>query len=146
MEDPAIAGENLLDHVLVPLANAEDARDTARSMEGCLGDRVTLVFVVEKGEGAPDKTPVEQSERMADRTFEAFREESSCGNIESTVTYGRDVVAQILETAAAVDATAIAFRPRGGSRITQWLAGDRSLQLVTETDRPVIALPDPGDS
>lgn len=135
----------LLDHVLVPLANAADARETARSIEALGPGRVTLVYVVEKAGGAPDKTPVEQSESEARESFDMFREESTVQDVEETTRYRRDVVGAILETARDVEATAIAFRPRGGSRITQWLAGDRTLKLVTGADRPVISLPAPED-
>jgi nucleotide-binding universal stress UspA family protein len=55
--------------------------------------------------------------------------------------YARDVVAAIHEAADEVGVSAIAYRSREGSRIMQFLSGDLSLKLVTDTDRPVIALP-----
>ena len=102
-------------------------------------DRVTALHVVEKGEGVADKTPVEQSEALADDAFAAVREVFPDA-VDHTA-YARDVVAAILEAADAVDATAIAYRSRGGGRLMQFLSGDLSLRLVTDADRPVIALP-----
>jgi nucleotide-binding universal stress UspA family protein len=134
---------DLLAHVLLPVAHEDDALATATALGVYDPDRVTALHVVEKGGGVPDKTPVEQSEEAAKAAFEAFREEFPA--VETAVRYRRDIVEGILDAAADLDASAIAFRPRGGSRLVQLLTGDRTLGMVTESDRPVVALPDPDD-
>jgi len=130
---------SLLEHVLLPVANEEDASKTARALEPYAPVHVTATHVVEKGEGVPDKTPVEQSEELAAASYEAVR--TVFPDAETHTTYRRDVVEAIFEAADAVEASAIAFRSRGGNRLIQFLSGDTSLKLVTEADRPVIALP-----
>lgn len=133
---------DITDHVLVPVATEEDARKTAELLGSYRVGDVTVLHVVEKGEGVPDKTPVEQSEQVAQEAFAAFREVFPDADTE--ITYRRDVHEAIIDVAEEVDATAIVFRPRGGSRILQFLAGDLSLKLITEADRPVIALSEGG--
>lgn len=129
----------LLARVVVPVAGEDDARETARALSRYETGDVTVLYVVEKGGGAPDKTPVEQSEEIARDAFEAFRE--AYPDADEALRYDVDIVDAIEAAAADVDATAIAFRPRGGSRVVQFLSGDRTLRLVTGTDFPVVSLP-----
>jgi nucleotide-binding universal stress UspA family protein len=129
---------DITDHALVPVADEADARMTAELLTDYRVGRVTVLHVVEKGEGVPDKTPVEQSEAIAGQAFETFR--SRFPEADTAVTYRRNVVDAITDVAADVDATAIVFRPRDGTRIVRFLAGDLALKLITEADRPVVAL------
>jgi nucleotide-binding universal stress UspA family protein len=137
-----VVGEDdrqLLAHVLLPVANEADARATATALAPYRPEHVTAVHVVEKGEGVPDKTPVEQSEDIAAATYAAVRRVFS--DADDHTVYGRDVVNAIVETGEEVGATAIAYRPRSGGRLTQLLSGDLSQQLVVSASLPVIALP-----
>lgn len=138
-EDGGAPRRDLLDHVLLPVANARDARSTARTLEPYGPARVTALHVVEKGEGAADKTPVEQSEDLAAQAFDAVRE--TFPDADTRTAYDRDVVDAVVESAAETGASAIAFRSRGGGRLMHFLSGDLALRLVTQADRPVIALP-----
>lgn len=129
----------MLAHVLLPVADEDDARATARALSPYDPEHVTAMHVVEKGEGVPDKTPVEQSEGVARAAYAAVREVFP--EADTHTAYDRDVVEAIDEAARAVGASAIVFQPRGGSRLIQFLSGDRTLKLVTEAEVPVITLP-----
>jgi len=132
--------QDLLDHVLLPVANEADALATAKGLEPYGPDHVTALHVVEKGEGVPDKSPVEQSEELAEESYAAVR--TVFPDADEHTAYDRHVVEAIFEAADAVDASAIAFHARGGSRLLQFLSGDITLKLVTNADIPVLALPD----
>ena len=131
--------DGLLHHILVPVAHVEDAEITARTLAQYQPEHITVTHVVEKGGGVADKTPVEQSENIAAEAFAVFRK--TFPDAEEELTYRRDVTSAIVELAKEIDATAIAFCPRKGGRIQRLLTGDKSLQLIVEADRPVIALP-----
>lgn len=98
----------LLQHVLVPVAHAEDAQQTARALAPYAPKHVTVIHVVEKGGGVPDKTPVVQSEEIAEAAFAAVRE--TFPEADDYTAYGRDVVGAIFQAADEVGASAIAYR------------------------------------
>lgn len=131
--------QRLLSHVLVPVADEDDARLSARELAPYAPERVTALHVVEKGDGVPDKTPVEQSEELASEAFAAVRE--TFPDAEDEIAYRRNVVEAILNVADELDVSAIAFRPRESGRLVRILTGNRTTKLVTEADRPVVALP-----
>ncbi|WP_276272542.1 universal stress protein [Haloarcula litorea] len=132
---------SLLDRVVLPVASEEDAADSARALAAHSHGDVLLLYVVEKAGGAPDKAGVEQREAEAEEMFAAARE--VLADADSEIRYGSDVVDTIFEAAADRGASAVVFTPREGSRISQLLTGDLTRKLVTENDRPVVALPDP---
>ena len=131
--------ESLLANVLIPVAHDDDAHKTARALEPYNPTRVTALHVVEKADGAMDKTSVEQSEEIAADAYDAVR--TVFPSAETHTAYGRDVPGTILDVASELDVSAIAYRSRGGNRLLQFLSGDQSLKLITKADRPVIALP-----
>jgi len=135
--------DSLLDTVLLPVASEDDAQSSARALARKDYGSVTVVHVVEKADGAPDKASVEQRELEAEEMFEAARAE--LGDIETDVLYGSDVVETIFDAAADRNASAIVVTPRGGNRFIQLITGDVALRLVTETDHPVVVLPDGDD-
>lgn len=143
MKDDSEDEHDLLGHVLLPVAHGKDALATARALEPYDPDHVTALHVVEKGGGVPDKAPVEQSEGLAEESYAAVR--TVFPGAGDHTAYARDVAGAIFDAAEEVDATAIAYRSRGGNRLTQFLSGDVSLKLVTKADLPVVALPR-GDS
>jgi hypothetical protein len=65
--------QSLTAHLVVPVANADDAHATARSLREYPHGEVTVVHVVEKTGGAPDKLSLEQAERLAEESFVAFQ-------------------------------------------------------------------------
>ncbi|WP_332899779.1 universal stress protein [Haladaptatus sp. CMSO5] len=140
-------GNSLVDCVVVPVADETDARTTCLALAPYLDadSRVVALHVIEKAGGAPDKASVEQRQEGAADIFAVVKDTLTTGTVETELRYGTDVAETIFDTASDVDATAIAFSPRGGSRWVRLLSGDVALSLVTDTDRPVVVLPDVTD-
>jgi nucleotide-binding universal stress UspA family protein len=136
---------DLFDRVLLPVANEADAESTMRAIDGHFDDdtEVVTVHVVEKAGGAPDKAGVEQRELEAEEAFDVVRD--ALGDVETEIYYGTDVSETIFRAADDHDVTSIVVTPRGGSRLVRLLTGDVALDLVTESDRPVVVLPDPAN-
>jgi nucleotide-binding universal stress UspA family protein len=140
---------DLLGAPVVPVADDEDARMTARALAPLLEGTATvsLVYVVEKAGGAADKASVEQRELHAEKAFDAFEQTlddvAVPATVETEIVYDTDVVEGIFGAAAEHDATAVAFVPRGGGTLLSLLTGKRTERLVTENDLPVVSLPAP---
>lgn len=138
---------SLFERVVVPVANEDDAAATTAALAPYVdGTAATIVavHVIEKAGGAPDVASVEQREDAADDLFEIVAEGLTDVDAElrTEYLYGTDVAATIVDAAHDLDATAIVFTPRGGSRWLKLLTGDVTTALVTESDRPVVVLPD----
>jgi len=138
---------SLLDRPLVPVASPDDAVATYEELRPYLLETEVVplvVHVVEKAGGAPDKAGVEQREEHAEKAFEAIRERARTDGVEidTKLLYGTDVAAAIRDAAAEADASAIVFRSRGGSRWLDLVSGGVRSSLVTDSDLPVIVLPD----
>lgn len=137
----------LLQRPLVPIASVEDAEKTRQALVPYLAEIDSLVslHVIEKAGGAPDVASVEQREELAAEAQEVMAQLPDDIDVETRTTYGTDPVERILEEATDTEATAIAFRPRPGGRLVQFLSGDIAIKLVTNDRHPVVALPAPGE-
>jgi nucleotide-binding universal stress UspA family protein len=140
----------LFERVVLPVASVEDAAASVRALANHDPAHVVAVHVIEKAGGAPDKAGVEQREQVAEQVFAAieqgFENHLPGAGLETDLRYGTDVAETIFGAAADHGATAIVITPRGGSRWVRLLTGDVALDIVTRTDRPVVVLPDAGDT
>lgn len=137
---------SLFETVVVPVASEDDADATCEAAIPYLSDRgsrIIVVHVIEKAGGYMDKAPLEQRQEQADRIFDSVERRFADADltVETQLRHDTDVIEGILEAADDADATAIVFTPREASRWAELLAGDPMYKLVTESDRPVLALP-----
>jgi hypothetical protein len=88
---------DLLDRIVLPVASEDDAVASARALAEHDYGTVTVVHVVEKAGGAPDKAGVEQRELEAEDAFDVVR--AALGNIETEIYYGTDVSETIFRAA-----------------------------------------------
>lgn len=133
----------LLGRIVVPVADVDDAVATAAALSPYL-DRVrhiTAVHVIEKGGGVVDKAPIEKRRADAAVLLSTFEDRlNGAVTVDTRVAFGTDVVDTIVETALDVDAAAVVFHPRGGSRLTRLLSGDTAGRLVTGATLPIVSL------
>lgn len=133
----------ILDRVVLPVVGPKNARRSAKSLSEYDPGEVVLVHVVEKSGGGVDSAPVQQREKAAQEAFDAGRSVLTGPTVTTELRYGSDIPEMIFETAVDVEADSIAFVPRSGNRLVRFLTGDIAHSLITKTDRPVVALPDP---
>ncbi|MFC7095736.1 universal stress protein [Halobaculum marinum] len=131
-------------HLAVPVADANDAVATATALEPYLEhvERVTFVHVVEKGGGVVDKAPMAKRRTDAEAflSVAAARVDDAVAT-DTRIVFGTDIAETIVETALDAEATAVAFRPRGGRRLLRLLTGDTAERLVSDPALPIVSLP-----
>ncbi|MEF8757835.1 MAG: universal stress protein [Halobacteriales archaeon] len=130
---------DLLSKVVVPVADADVAETTARAAREYLNQdsRIVAVHVLQDDEYASK----DEWETFAEDAFERTKSVLGEDRVETELREGDDVTETIFEVAKDVDASAVAFRSRGGSRWRQIMAGDVARELVTEPDVPIVVLP-----
>lgn len=131
--------KQLLDHVLVPVANEADARETAAAVKEIEPAHVTALYIVEKADGSIDPVPQQYLKEDGENALRVFDEVFPGADHE--LTYADNLVERIYSVAADIDATAVAYRSRGGSRFVRLISGDHALKLIKDPPIPVISLP-----
>lgn len=131
----------------MPVANREDARSTSAALKPYLDstiDDILAVHVIEKAGGAPDKASVKQRQLDAEKIFQAMVESLAdpAFALETKILYGTSIAETIIEGPHEVNATAIVFTPRGGSKWMKILTEDVTTGLISESDVPILVLPD----
>ena len=141
MTDPLTA------RLLIPVASEEDARDTIEALEKRIeptDSTLTFVHVIEKGEGAPDKAPLQARKDQAEAIFDLIRSSlDERFELETSLSFQGSVVEGIEEVAATTNPTAIVFAPRPGGKLTKLLSGNLTRRLISIDEYPVVVLPGP---
>ena len=136
----------LIQHVLLPVATVDDARETCRAVRPYLSgvtDRVTVVTVVERSQGWPDIVPKDYRVKLAEEAVETARRilEQEELTVEIRLEPSYDTPLTIHELAEEVGATSIVFTPRSKGRLVDLFTGDTAWQLIKKARCPVIVVP-----
>lgn len=115
--------DTLLSHLLVPIANEDDATTTCEGLESYLDrgvETVTVVHGIEKAAGYMDEAPLGGREQQAENVFalvEDYFEDGS--DVRRVLRYGTDVIDELVAAANEADVSAIGFTPRPGGTDTR---------------------------
>jgi len=140
----------LLERIVVPVANEADAEVTCSTLIPYMRDReseIVVLHVIEKAGGYIDKAPLEARQEQAVRTFDLVRREfvTSDLDLETELRYGTDVTETILDAAEDLGASAVVLTPRAGDgpreRLSAYLSGDVGYNLLKNDRLPVVVLP-----
>lgn len=133
----------LTTHLLVPIANVEDAKRTCEELDEYLDadvERITVVFVIERTEGFMDQAPPEALKQEAEAVFSYVEEYFSDGPaVRRELRAGTDPIEEIVAAADELDVSAIGFSPRPKTRLQRLLTENGSYRLITESCHPVVA-------
>lgn len=134
----------LLDRVLLPVADPDDAADTVDAIAPYIdaaGSTLTVVHVTEDTETARDI-----SEETRSRLFDPFRTAfGDSHSIETAVLAGDDITAEIATAANEFGASSIGLLPRPRNHLLRLLSKEKTTRLIGDTSIPVVVFPDPAD-
>lgn len=134
----------LFERILVPLADPDDAERTARALRPHLdaGSELVITHVAE-GDG-PETSIARGRDHFAEDTYETFIGvlDSPGVRLEWVTLQGRAVAEAVIDGTAAVDATLIAFVPRGLDGWARLVSGDAGRRLIRDAHVPVLVFPD----
>lgn len=134
---------DIMNEVVVPIASEDDAEKTIEELEHFEIEHMTVVFVAEKTESYPNTVPRSVFQETIDDIEDTFDEVYPDYNLR--VVQSSDTVEAIVNVVEDVEATSIVFRPRQHSFISRIIKGS-TLELISESHVPVIALPEPENS
>ncbi|XVH32476.1 universal stress protein [Haloferacaceae archaeon DSL9] len=134
------------ERIVVPVANKEDAKETAEAMRPYLiGNNTTIlvIHVVQIAGGYMNKSPLSAQKNVANDALEVASEKFFDEGIavETEIRYGKDVIEEIFQAATEFNADYIGFTPRRGGRLSRLLSGDLSNKLVSESRWPIAVFP-----
>ena len=132
---------DLFDRTVVPLASESDALATVRALRPhrqASESVVTLVHVVEKVGGAPDKASVEQREEHAEEVLDVALDAlvGDDVSVESQIRYHTDVATAILDAVADYDTVSVGATRTGA--VSQALFGSIPRAIGERSDGTVV--------
>ncbi len=137
----------LFERILVPLADPDDAAQTARALRPYVDSETTLIITHVTEDDGSEAAIVRGRNHFAEEIYGTFISvlDRDDVRLEWVTLQGREVAETIIDGTDAVDATLIAFCPRGLDRWAQVIAGDPASRLIHDADVPVITVPDRAD-
>jgi nucleotide-binding universal stress UspA family protein len=136
--------DSLFERILVPLADPDDAGRTARALRPHV-DADSELVLTHVAEGSGPETEIARGRNyFAEETYETFinvldREQI---RLEWVTLQGREVAEAVIDGTAAVDATLIAFTPRGLDGWARIISGDPGGRLMRDANVPVMVFPE----
>lgn len=131
-----------VNHLLVPIANLEDAKRTCEELDQSIDSEIeiiTVVFVIEQTKGYIDPAPPAALKQEAEQVFSYVEEYFVDGPvIQRELRSGTDAVSEIIAAADEYDVSSIGFSPRPKTKLQRLLTENSSYRLITESHHPVI--------
>jgi len=134
---------DLFDRILVPIADPDDAEETARALRPHLDPNTTLIVThVIQGE-AVETSVREGRDQFAGATYETFSDILYRYDLqfEWVTLEGREVAEAIIDGVEMTEATLVAFTPRDIDTWSRTIAGDPGGRLIRKSSVPVMVFP-----